>query len=445
MVLADIIHLFGRLHPLVLHLPIGIFVVIALYMLFSRRQDTVLLVQGLTVNMAFTVITVVFGLILASEGGYAADILQYHKLSGIGFLLVQGVLFFVVFRQYTRTTRNAVLGASVVLLLVTGHLGGVLTHGSSYLTEHLPRLRPAEGEAVGEVVPIKNLDSARVFSQIVYPVLEQKCVSCHNPTKRKGGLELTSYASVLTGGEHGASVIPGDPGLSDLLRRARLPERHIAAMPPEGNERLTDDELAVISWWIEKGAPDTALVGQYRADAAIMAILKRLSGSNTSAVFRLRAPELDSLLVAEANKAGWLVKPLAAGSNALLIEAKDSDARPEAIRELAPNIYELDVSDMSVGMEWTDILSQCANMSLLNLSRCTQVEHILGAVPAGPLRVLILNETDLADLHAVSAFSRLKRVYLLDTQLRPEAIDAFRTSNPAVEVIAERFTFEPAG
>jgi len=47
--------------------------------------------------------------------------------------------------------------------------------------------------------------------------MENKCFSCHNPDKKKGDLDLTSYAAVMAGGGGGAVVNPGDPDGSKLI------------------------------------------------------------------------------------------------------------------------------------------------------------------------------------------------------------------------------------
>lgn len=89
------------------------------------------------------------------------------------------------------------------------------------------------------------------FDTRVWPVLQKNCLLCHGGAKIRGGLEITSRAALLRGGEHGPAVVPGDPGRS-LLLRAILYQGDIR-MPPRGKlDRRTIDDLAE---WIRRGAP----------------------------------------------------------------------------------------------------------------------------------------------------------------------------------------------
>ena len=59
----------------------------------------------------------------------------------------------------------------------------------------------------------------------------------------------------MKGGEDGAVVVAGDPKKSVLYRVLTLPKGHEDHMPPAKKAQLTDDEIAKIKAWIEKGAP----------------------------------------------------------------------------------------------------------------------------------------------------------------------------------------------
>jgi len=82
-------------------------------------------------------------------------------------------------------------------------------------------------------------------------VLTSRCVSCHGPDERSGGLRLDSREAVLKGGEHGPAVVPGDAAGSLLLRAVHR-ETEKLAMPPD--EALSEAEIATLEHWIEGGA-----------------------------------------------------------------------------------------------------------------------------------------------------------------------------------------------
>jgi mono/diheme cytochrome c family protein len=90
-----------------------------------------------------------------------------------------------------------------------------------------------------------------LFSERVAPLLQQRCVSCHNPTKKRGGLDLTARERLLAGGDTGPAVTPGAAADSLLLRMVTGAE---AKMPKKG-AKLTADEVTALRQWIDDGAP----------------------------------------------------------------------------------------------------------------------------------------------------------------------------------------------
>ena len=88
------------------------------------------------------------------------------------------------------------------------------------------------------------------YDDHIRPLLENKCFSCHNPDKKKGGLELTSYSGLMNGGSGGAVVDAGNPSGSRLWTCSTKKEEPF--MPPEGAP-LEAKDLALLSKWIEGG------------------------------------------------------------------------------------------------------------------------------------------------------------------------------------------------
>ena len=90
------------------------------------------------------------------------------------------------------------------------------------------------------------------FESQVLPLLAGRCVECHNPTEHKGGLDLSSHAGFLKGGDSGAVFDVDNPLQSELLVRIRSGE-----MPPEvkgKSQRLSAAETATFeSWLLDKG------------------------------------------------------------------------------------------------------------------------------------------------------------------------------------------------
>ena len=86
----------------------------------------------------------------------------------------------------------------------------------------------------------------------IVPIFKRSCTGCHHPDKRKGELDLTTFASFQKGGKHGPSFKPGEPDASRVLEEISGEEPN---MPKEGDP-LTKEEVALIERWIKAGAKD---------------------------------------------------------------------------------------------------------------------------------------------------------------------------------------------
>jgi cytochrome c553 len=108
------------------------------------------------------------------------------------------------------------------------------------------------------------------FEQQVRPLLAQKCIKCHGPEQREGGLRFTSRADALLRNDSGlAAIVPGKSGESELIRRVSSTDDS-ERMPPEG-PRLSDVEVNRLRSWIDQGAawpePKAALHWAYMRPA----------------------------------------------------------------------------------------------------------------------------------------------------------------------------------
>jgi len=91
------------------------------------------------------------------------------------------------------------------------------------------------------------------FWEEVFPILEARCLECHQGGKAKGGLHLDSLAGAVAGGDTGGpAVIAGRPQESPLLARV-LSTDEDERMPPKGG-RLAASEIALLERWIAAGA-----------------------------------------------------------------------------------------------------------------------------------------------------------------------------------------------
>jgi mono/diheme cytochrome c family protein len=103
---------------------------------------------------------------------------------------------------------------------------------------------------------------AEHFESRIRPLLAQQCFACHTNT-RSGGLRLDSRQGLLTGGDSGPAVVPGDPEKSILIAAIR----HVGPLKmPKAATRLEDEQIDNFVTWVKDGAywpPDKTVVKQY--------------------------------------------------------------------------------------------------------------------------------------------------------------------------------------
>lgn len=97
-----------------------------------------------------------------------------------------------------------------------------------------------------------NPEAAQFFKEEVHPLLKAHCIKCHGGEKTKGGLELTSRAGLLKGGESGSAIDPETPAKSRLLEMLSYRDAE-HEMPPAG--KRPQAEIDIFQKWVAMGAP----------------------------------------------------------------------------------------------------------------------------------------------------------------------------------------------
>lgn len=238
----------GNLHLIFLHLPIGFVVAVVLLECWRWRRPSTegAWLQGrlLAANAICTLLTAGAGLLLASAGGYAEEVLALHRWAGVA-CAGAAVAAWAMHLRCGMWPARAALGVLFTVTMIAGHLGATLTHGAGVTGWW------GGDRAVPAFAGVKN----DVFVTQIQPVLERACIDCHGPEKARGRLRLDDRASALAGGESGVpAIVLGDVAASEMLRRVRLPRYHEDAMPSDDRPRLTESEINALERWITDGA-----------------------------------------------------------------------------------------------------------------------------------------------------------------------------------------------
>ncbi len=301
----------GRFHPVLLHFPIVlilltlIFEGLGIYQKWSGNNKlklpnlTALVGPLLLVSAISTLITVVGGFLLFQSGEYRGELVRQHLWGGVLLMIALNSAAFFYWWPSRQTNKKVqapyqgFLFLAGALVIVTSHIGGTITHGADFLTEHLPSLRPEKPAPV----ELKSPEELLIFEDLVMPIIEDKCQSCHNQYKVKGGLVLTSYASIEKGGDSEKALItPHDPFQSELFHRMILPMNDDERMPPPEKPQLEPYELDLIEWWIQKGGEENMLLGESPSDTISTILDQYLPDLYQSSRLKMRQQqELDQL------------------------------------------------------------------------------------------------------------------------------------------------------
>jgi hypothetical protein len=393
---AELAQFLGRFHPLAVHLPIALFLLVPLLEAAALVQERMHLRQAAGFVLGLATVAAIasawLGWLLAWSGGYEGPLVTRHMWGGVSLAAASLVCCF--FYHWKRSVYVVALLASIGLLIWTSDQGGKLTHGETFLTEHSPEpLRRWLGEEKRTAV-----DPTSFYAMRVQPIFEDKCVICHNAGKFKGKLRLDSYEHVMRGGKDGPVIHAGEPTKSELFRRVTLQSENKDFMPAEGKPALSAAETKIIERWIaagatphiaeaaiqglpplpEENAVSAPLTANYRPQAKVIAALEASLGirlvprsQNPTDGLILRtvsAPERcnDSTLGQLAPVANLIV-------DAELARTKVTDMGLPAIANFS-NLRFLDLSNTAVTSAGVKELMKLEKLESLNLTE-TGVTH----------------------------------------------------------------------
>jgi uncharacterized membrane protein len=258
---------FGRAHPALLHLPLGILPAIALLEFGApllRREVPQGAVLALSWLLAITsVLAALSGLVLAGEDTGPNETRDLHKVLGLVFAGLCVVLAALAVRRGRRpfylTMFRTTLLAALVVMVPAGHLGATMTHGHDFLFGPLHTSKKngdAADPAANRAAAGAGTDTAALteFQRTIAPILERSCTKCHNPDKKKGDLLMTTPEGLQAGGKDGPVFVPGKPEESPMVQRCLLPLDDDDHMPPKGKPQPTAAEIDALKAWIAAGA-----------------------------------------------------------------------------------------------------------------------------------------------------------------------------------------------
>ncbi|EAR00587.1 c-type cytochrome domain-containing protein [Maribacter sp. HTCC2170] len=415
----------GRWHPVILHFPI-VLLALSIFLGLSKKNVPQLL---LTVTTISALITAISGFFLGAEISVKGDLLLRHQWLGSGVALLTVIWFWIL--RYELEYKSILKIIQIVLIgliLLTGHFGGMLTHGEDFLT--LPSSEESD----------KIPENPLIYEHIVGRIIKEKCVSCHNPNKKKGQLVMTGLSEILKGGEIGNTIVPTKPEESEMIKRLHLPLENDEHMPPDGKNPLSENEIQILERWITLGALDTLRLAHLSGAEPMRALIKEMMEPDPMNKWE-NLPKVADSTILNLSSDYINITRVASNSEAIKINAflspNHSQKSITDLKRIANNIVELDLSGIPIGPPEAEMMAACTNLEWLELDRTSISDEELDKLRGlKNLRLLKIYKTNVTDksISVFKSLSNLKSLYLWRTGIGSKALNEFLKERPDLDV-----------
>ena len=439
---SQLLQFFGRFHPLSVHLPIALLMLVPVLELAGRSRHFPYLLPAanfvLGVATLGAIMAALLGWCLARNGGYSGPLVTQHMWAGIA---AAGVAWLCWFLRTSVTSLGgssfgvnrlyaATLLATVGLVSFTGYRGGQVSQGENHLTEFMPA---PLGAILGVEPEVTIANSGKggagtYYAARIQPLLTQHCVTCHGRSKHKSSLRLDSFDAVMHGGKHGAVIKPGDAKGSELLRRVTLAPSDDQFMPPDGKRPLTTEDGKRIEQWIASGASGTVGFDGIKDGAASTIAEVVFEEIDTEAVAKQRAsiaPVVAQLQQRFPNVLGYESRGLAdIVITASWMGAKFGDKELAALAPLNDKIVSADFSSTSITDKSASGLGAMKRLRVLDFKHTKIGDATVQALGSlNQLESLNLYDTSVSEaiLPELARSPKLRQVYAGQTKISAQS------------------------
>ena len=355
----------------------------------------------------FAGVTVISGLILANEN-YEGDAILWHQWSGIAVFYGCTLLYF--FRNQSKKLVRPISLLVALGITLTGHWGANITHGENFL------LAPIQAEE-SESTPLAD---AEVFNDLVLPILESKCISCHKEGKIKGELRMDHIEGLKKGGKSGPFVLAGDFKNSLLIQRIDLPMEEKKHMPPKNKAQLTDEELEILKEWVANGASFNQKVTEFSSDNNLFILASKKFAPKKTYVF----DPANSETISSMNNFFRKVEAIFPESPALEVSyfgvAAFDPTSLNDLKQVKNQVVKINLNKMPLAGIDLSMLAEMPHLEEIqaNFTDLTS-EQIRFLSSLKNLKSLALsgNKIDSDGVNAISTMTQLTRLYLWSTSI----------------------------
>ncbi len=406
---------------------------------------------ALLVGAAAALISCITGYLLSISDEYDKNSVSWHMWMGICTALFSFMLYAKEKNPQFGANKTLLSVGLLVLVFVTGHLGGSLTHGSDYFTKPLADVF-SNGTPSNTVKPIANVQEAAVYADIASPILQAKCYACHGPSKQKGGLRLDDSVWIVKGGKDGLVVKPGKADASELIKRMLLPLNDDDHMPPKEKPQPDAGQIALLHWWIDNGAGFASKVKQLNQPGDIKPVLLALqkaplTKNDVGDVPQQAVEQAGGKIVKALASHGVVVLPLAQNSNYLMADfITDTLVNSEVLQlmvELRKQLAWVKLNNTGLTDTGMHYVAQLTSLTRLDIAHNHITDNGLRNLQAlQNLRYLNLTGTAItqAGLLQLKGLKHLRSVYLFQTNIGKAGYTSIKAAFPQTAIDTGGYT-----
>ena len=292
------------------------------------------------------------------------------------------------------------------------------------------------------------------FEKEVWPILEKRCVECHQAAYEqagrmknpKAGLRLDGAAHIMLGSDDGPVIKVDHPSKSSLYTRVMLPFDDDEHMPPKGNP-LSRKQKEILRKWIAQGVDFGTWIGA--TDGIEELIEKRKEKKyvpehitffqSLAGDLSPLAPKMIERLAAET---GLLIRPLGIGNSLLEVRMVSSgvevdESTLETLMPLRDHLAKLDLSGTDLSKQSCSLIRKFSRLTHLNVRQSTMDDSGLKAL-SGLKNLISLNlsETKVSDygIKPLLSFQNLKSLHLWKSEVSDSRRQFLKNRLPGVVV-----------
>jgi hypothetical protein len=287
----------------------------------------------------------------------------------------------------------------------------------------------------------------------VQPILEARCTQCHNASKKKGDLRMDELALLMKGGENGPALVAGKGAESDMIKRCLLDENDDNHMPPKGKPQLSTEQIALLSWWIDQGAPADKKVSELTVPDQVKPALASLGGGSAtggtaaakqkeSAIATLKVSPAKEADIQALRKAGLIVNTLSQDQNLLEVSAvnapKFSDKDIALLLPVAEQVTWLKLGGTQITDGGLKDLAKLKNLTKLHLEHTGVTDQGIAQIKSLPhLEYLNVIDTKIGDagLKDIASIKGLRSIYVWQSAVTDSAVAQTARKTPGLQIV----------